>query len=107
MHIQRHSQLLRHRRERTTPAHPFGPLSRDREKGDGIETERCLFRCTDDRSEEERREKSESKRKRRNIENRERKGVCRGAHDFLHILRRLLSAVEDNQAATTSINDSG
>lgn len=36
-----------------------------------------------------------------------RKGVCRGAHDFLHILRWLLSAVEDNQAATTSPNDSG
>lgn len=40
MHIQRHSQLLRHRRERTTPAspaHPLGtpyPREREDEAGD-------------------------------------------------------------------------
>lgn len=35
MHIQRHSQLLRHRRERTTPAppaHPLAPIRRSERK---------------------------------------------------------------------------
>lgn len=44
MHIQRHSQLLRHRRERTTtpafPTHPLGtPIRRSRER-DGTKTRR-------------------------------------------------------------------
>jgi len=121
MHIQRHSQLLRHRRERTTPrarrtpsAPP--PLSRDREKGNGIETERWLriYGRMNKREKEKERErerekdtlKEKAREKERDIDG-ERKRVCRGAHDFLHILRWLLSTVEDNQAATTSTNDSG
>jgi len=50
--------------------------------------------------------KKEDRERKRQATDRERKGVCRGAHDFLHILRRLLSVVEDNQAAT-STNDPG
>lgn len=52
-------------------------------------------------------EKTREKGRHRRGRGERRKGVCRGAHDFLHILRWLLSAVEDNQAATTSTNDSG
>lgn len=58
-------------------------------------------------SERERKTRKKRKRERTRDTDGGRKGVYRGAHDFLHILRWLLSAVEDNQAATTSTNDSG
>lgn len=97
MHIQRHSQLLRHRRERTTPRArhtPSAPLSRDREKGDGIETERWLLSGVYSRKRARgRRGKRENEREREKDAGDRggvRKGACRGAHDFLHILRWLL-----------------
>lgn len=68
MHIQRHSQLLRHRRERTTPRArrtPSVPLSRDRENGDGTEIERRLFGYSGGQEKDgERQRKTRKKRKR-------------------------------------------
>lgn len=65
------------------PAHPFGPLSRDREKGDGIETERWLLWYIVQRSDGEKEipggeRETESHGKRESGRKRERRGEPTG-----------------------------